>query len=32
MACNDICIAFMDRTSRRVRCEYMVGDNTEFDV
>ena len=25
MACNDICIAFMHRTSRRVGCECMVG-------
>ena len=32
MTCNDICIAFMDRTSRRVGCECMVGDDTVFGV
>ena len=32
MACNDICIAFMHETSRRVVCEYMVGVDTVFDV
>ena len=31
MACNDICIAFMHGTSRRVRCECMVGDDTELE-
>ena len=25
MTCNDICIAFMHGTSRRVGCECMVG-------
>ena len=30
MACNDICIAFMHGTSRRVGCECMVGVGTVF--
>ena len=32
MACNDICIAFMHRTSRRIGCECMVGDDTVFGI
>ena len=32
MACNEICIAFMDRTSHRVGCECMVRDDTVFGV
>ena len=32
MACNDICIAFMHGTSRRVGCECMVGVDTVFGV
>ena len=32
MACNDICIAFMHGTSRRVDCECMVGVDTMLGV
>ena len=32
MACDDIFIAFMHRTSRRVRCECMVGVDIVFGV
>ena len=32
MACNDICIAFMHGTSRRVGCECMFGVDTAFGV
>ena len=32
MACNDICIAFMQGTSRRVRYECMVRVNTVFGI
>ena len=32
MACNDICIAFMYGTSRRVGCECMVGVDTVFGI
>ena len=32
MACNDICIAFIHETSRRVGCDCMVGVNTVFGV
>ena len=32
MACNDIRIAFMQGTSRRVGCECMVGVDTVFGV
>ena len=32
MACNDICIAIMHRTSRRVEYECMVGVDTVFGV
>ena len=32
MACNDICIAFMHETSRRIECECMVGVDTVFGV
>ena len=32
MACNDICIAFMHGTSRRVGFEFMVGVDTVFGV
>ena len=32
MACNDICIAFMHMTSRRVRCECMVRVDTVFGI
>ena len=32
MECNDICIAFMHGTSRRVGCECMVGVDTMFCV
>ena len=30
MACNNICFAFMHETSRRIRCECMVGVDTVF--
>ena len=32
MACNDICIAFINRTSRRVGCECMVRVDIVFGV
>ena len=32
MACNDICIAFMHGTSRRVGCDCMVGFDIVFGV
>ena len=32
MACNDICIAFMHGTSRRVECKFMVGVDIVFGV
>ena len=32
MACNDICIAFMHGTSRRVGCECMVEVDIVFGV
>ena len=32
MACNDICIAFMHGTSRRVECECMIRVDIVFSV
>ena len=32
MTCNDICIAFMHKTSSRIGCECMVGVDTVFSV
>ena len=32
MACNDICIAFINGTSRRVKCECMIRVDTVFGV